>query len=189
LVRVLTEDQIIQPLAAQGVVKSKAAQANERLERAARALLSFAVNDEFDPDGPPSPLGCTCGTDCASGCVRTVQRRLPYADSDVSPDGSESFGTTSGLLPHYNLGLPAEDVTDPWGTALRYKPSPLLAKQGDGDDVDSGIYSGADATNPAYSVISAGPDRDFDTTNDNKTISPSVTELVGALVTAGVRVD
>lgn len=189
LVRVLTEDQIIQPLAAQGVVKSKAAQANERLERAARALLSFAVNDESDPDGPPSPAGCTCGAGCTSGCARSVRRRLPYAESAVSPDGHETFGTTSGLIPYADLGLTGEDVTDPWGTALRYEPNWRVARRGDGDDDYIGIYSGADASNPAYTVISAGPDRDFDTTNDNKTISPSVTELVGALVTASVRVD
>lgn len=191
-VLVLTEDQIVEPLAERGVLKNKRTQALEKLKRIDSALFSFMIGDVYDNDGPPTPPPCTCGgpTCTQPGCVRSVRRRVPFADTDGN--GTEDTGTNGGGVPYVGLNLANTDVIDPWGNPINYQiGNAIVANSQDRAPApyNQGVFSGTPpAANPVYTITSNGPDGTAGS-GDDVTLSRQHPEIAGALAQAGIKVD
>jgi len=182
LVLILTEEQIVEPLAKRGVLKNKLTQVREKLERIDSALFSFMIGDVYDNDGPPTPPPCTCsGVACTqTGCVRSVRRRLPFADTD--DDGTEDTGTNGGV-PYVGLNLANTDVIDPWRNQINYQISdPIVANSLEPapPPYNQGIFSVTPAANPVYTISSDGPDGTLGNADDITLLRRHV-ELVGGV--------
>ena len=92
---VLTEDQIVQPLANQGALQTKYVQTLEKLKRIENALIGFIV---INAEG---------------GCSEEGKIRLPFSGNE----GKVPHGDV--------LNLEQEDVFDSWGSRIYYIIEPL----------------------------------------------------------------
>jgi prepilin-type N-terminal cleavage/methylation domain-containing protein len=186
----LTEDQIVQPLANQGALKTKQAQALERLKKIENTLIGFMVGDGQPP--PNSDSGCQP--------QRKLRRRIPFADltgdgkGDPAPEGSPE-----GRVPYKDLSLDESDVRDPWGGWIRYKTYGKVAETA---GCEAGFYIPIPNPNnkdPIFKLTSRGPDGDLDGSalgtsqkldiGRNISVIKSKNELQGILVAAGIDFD
>jgi prepilin-type N-terminal cleavage/methylation domain-containing protein len=185
------------PLQESGTIPSAQGLLNERVTRIESALLSFAIADRIgDPDGAPSPFGCTCGIDCNgsvttpanfAGC-RTVSHRVPTADKVALPDGIEDAFVLAGNVPWQTLGLTATDVLDPWGSRIVYTTFLKVSSTGNSND---GIHSWLGGPDPnAYELTSYGPDAALGGGDDiNPIVRRPTAAMLGIIAGAGVPVD
>ena len=175
---------LVTPLVASRTVASVQGAVTKRIDRIEKALLAYIIRDTVDPDGAPVPGGCTCGATCTGGC-RTVNRRVPFADTAASVDGvGDGPVPAPGAIPYVDLGLGQQEVFDPWGTRIRYVPGGIgvVANTGVG-----GIYGSATDTT-AYFLTSFGPDGVLGGGDDYSVIR-TVPELIGTIAGAGLTVD
>jgi prepilin-type N-terminal cleavage/methylation domain-containing protein len=113
VIRVLTEDDIVMPLAQIGAAQTKIAVIKEKMERIIDAMFAYAAEQTDDPDGTPSYIGAEVNPDpicvknggpVSSGSgtfyyncdkdTRTLSRRLPKSDSN--PDDALGSGGGRG---------------------------------------------------------------------------------------------
>lgn len=164
----LTEDQIVQPLANQGALITKQAQALEKLKRIENALIGYMAMDGFPP----------CNEIDESGKpVRKARRGIPKKE--------ELAG---------KLALSLQDLKDPWGNLIEYSPAEKAVQL---IGCEAGVYATPpDPTKEKiFKLRSYGPDGKKDTNSstddpdDDIIITRRRTELVGILVAAGIQVD
>lgn len=79
-----------------------------------------------------------------------------------------------------NAGVTGDILIDPWGTPYVYTEG-LSEIQSDGDAKDNAGNNVTESTYTAYSITSAGPDRDISTTADNIAQNHTAAELIGAM--------
>jgi hypothetical protein len=165
-VLVLTEDQIVQPLANQGALKTKHVQTLEKLKRIENALISYMATHWEDPE--PGSL-----------CSRKV--RIPFADDPNHPDGEENKDRRNGTVPYQDLYLEESDVRDPWGQPIQYKIEiDGTASQTASQNVCyAGVYT--------FKLRSSGPDEELGNKDDDVPIVRLKPELVGILMAAGIN--
>jgi prepilin-type N-terminal cleavage/methylation domain-containing protein len=128
-VLVLTEDQIVQPLANQGALKTKHAQTLEKLKRIENALVGFIAIH---------------ARECQSGEIR-----IPFAD--INRDGWGDNDRKKGGVPYRDLSFhQQDDVYDPWDQPIRYE------FEGTPSQTGIGCYTSKGYT---FTLESKGPDR------------------------------
>jgi prepilin-type N-terminal cleavage/methylation domain-containing protein len=164
-VLVLTEDQIVQPLANQGALKTKHAQTLEKLKRIENALVGFIAIH---------------ARECQSGEIR-----IPFAD--INRDGRGDNDRKKGRVPYRDLSFhQQDDVYDPWDQPIRYE------FEGTPSQTGIGCYTSKGYT---FTLKSKGPDRTTlnsqptakPSENDDITIIKNNYELVGILSAAGIN--
>jgi hypothetical protein len=164
-VLILTEDQIVQPLANQGALKTKQAQALEKLKRVENALVGFIAIH---------------ARECQSGEIR-----IPFAD--INRDGWGDNDRKKGGVPYRDLSFhQQDDVYDPWDQPIRYE------FEGTPSQTGIGCYTSKGYT---FTLKSKGPDRTTlnsqstakSSENDDITIIKNNYELVGILSAAGIN--
>jgi prepilin-type N-terminal cleavage/methylation domain-containing protein len=174
----LTEDQIVQPLANQGALITKQAQALEKLKRIENALIGYMAMDIAPPPD------CT-DTDANGTLVRKARRGLPkprspidhnqYLQGTIPDDLAKSAGlVTSGVV----------DNKDPWGEPIDYKVRRGVA----GTECAAGFRGDTvDASKVIFRLTSFGPERND--SDDDIFIERRGGELLGTLLAAGIQVD
>jgi hypothetical protein len=166
-VLVLTEDQIVQPLANQGALKTKHAQTLEKLKRIENALVGFIA------------IHTGQAGECQSGEIR-----IPFAD--INRDGWGDNDGKKGRVPYLDLSFYQHDVYDAWDQPIRYE------FQGTPSQTGIGCYKSEGYT---FTLKSKGPDRTTldsqpaakPSENDDITIIKNNYELIGILSAAGIN--
>ena len=161
---------LVTPLITSRTFSSPQGVVAERIDRIEKALLAFIIRDTVDPDGAGP---------------RTVNRRVPTADTDDPLDGGrDGVFPVPGAIPYADLGLGQQEAFDPWGTPIRYVPGGInvVANAGTG-----GIYVSSTDAN-AYFLTSFGPDGVLGGGDDYSVIR-TVPELIGTIAGAGLTVD
>ncbi|MGR8921187.1 MAG: type II secretion system protein [Gammaproteobacteria bacterium] len=207
VVRVLSEEDIILPLAENGSIDTKFAITRERMQRIVDAIFAFAANDQIgDPDGPawssapgpdahPSvcsptgtavPVGALIAYPCDVN-TRNFTRLIPRSDSDPPTNLGVGDSFAEQAVPYADLGLAASEVQDAWGNDIRYDPDDSAA--GNGPAAGAGIWSGDTTTaDPTFRLTSWGPDG-VAGGGDDLVVSFSLSEARGRLLRAGLAVD
>jgi hypothetical protein len=168
----LTEDQIVQPLANQGALITKQAQALEKLKRIENALIGHMATDTT------SPLGC-------DEPRRKARRGLP------SPDRQEGYTIIPPSFVKKEVGFVTiqgeGDIYDPWGQPIYYEVDGKIAEQ---NGCEAGFYNSG-VKGKVFTLKSLGPDRknDGDNIKDDIVIERYKVELIGALTAAGIEID
>ena len=174
----LTEDQIVQPLANQGALITKQAQALEKLKRIENALIGYMAMDIAPP------RDCT-DTGANGGLVRKARRGLPkprspidnnqYLQGTIPDDLAKSAGlVTSGVV----------DIKDPWGEPIDY-----IVRRGVAETDCAAGFRGdtVNASKVIFRLTSFGPKRN--NSDDDIFIERRGGELLGTLLAAGIQVD
>jgi len=160
----LEPGDLITQLSLQGRIQSPEYLVNTRFKIIRDTLLGYIVADSVDPD---------------AGGARTVARRLPFADSKGTPDGSEN-GALNGVIAWDTIAITEEEATDPWGNYIRYSV--------DTDLVNNGVTN-LDPSSPApYTLSSDGPDG-IQGNSDDVVLSVDVNNLRGSLTAATIMLD
>jgi prepilin-type N-terminal cleavage/methylation domain-containing protein len=174
-VLLLTEDQIVQPLANQGALITKQAQALEKLKRIENALIGHMAVDTQDP-APGMP------------CKPSRKARRAVPTPILGPTGYTIIPPPFvkkevGLVTIKGRG----DIYDPWGQPIYYEVNGKIAEQ---NGCTAGFYS--DVKGKVFTLKSFGPNRTNDGSNiikDDIIIERYGEELVGTLTAAGIHVD
>jgi prepilin-type N-terminal cleavage/methylation domain-containing protein len=174
-VLLLTEDQIVQPLANQGALITKQAQALEKLKRIENALIGHMAVDTQDP----AP-----GIPCKPS--RKARRAIPKPISGQKryPIIPPSFVKKEvGFVTIQGRG----DIYDPWGQPTYYEVDGKITDQ---NGCEAGFYNSG-VKGKVFTLKSFGPNRrnDDDTIKDDIVINRYREELIGVLAAAGIKID
>lgn len=185
MVVVWNPHDILNALAFPGFIKSPRAVTNDRIDAAKRSLISYiAANGSLRaPYGSNNyAVGTSSGTINGEGVLIAIP---------ATPQ-SCTLGPTS-CLPWSTLGLDSTAAFDGWGTLMQFAVHPNVANLGLHLSTSNASY------NSAFVIVSAGPNRVFETTNadtpipagtwsDDITVGVTVGELRGLLMQTGVTV-
>jgi prepilin-type N-terminal cleavage/methylation domain-containing protein len=185
IVKVLTDDDILMPLADMGEVQTKQAITLVRLQRMLHLVYGAAAIDSIDPN-----IGDVLG----SLTYRTKRRAIPKCDSNLDGSGDTSVPPEPEddcFFPYDDFGLSIREAEDGWGNRIRYEPEEEPSNDDPPDQDEAGIYSGGpvDGVDRLFRLRSAGPDGDITTDADVIEIDHTKAEAIGRLNAAGVSVD
>ena len=149
-----------------GVLSAPGININQQLTAIRNTLLAAVAADNADPDG---------------GGIRTLSRKLPFADCTGVPDGTADINCFNGVVPWVTLGLDQSTAVDPWGTYINYVVPNALAA--------TGVTLTTPAAGPPKVVLTvAGADAVMPSADDT-VLNVDVAEIRGSLLSSGVNFD
>lgn len=218
VIKIYTEDQILAPLAKNGLAKTKQAHTIELMERIAESTIAFAARDNTDPDGDATFVGSVVppvtpvfGTTHAAPCINAPIGSGPVDSGTPSVfhyPCDTNLRTVRRRIPRADADADLDGISDdgdglsnasdneglvPFNN-LSLTNTEVVDAWGNAIRYQAGISAAAtgvwsgNSEDPAISVRSFGPDG-ASGGGDDIIMTYSAAELVGILARSGLQLD